>query len=61
LQSNKAKVAEKVKHAPPVTVTPPGRRTGNDEARAAKVKSGFEKLRSTGSFDDALSILNSES
>jgi hypothetical protein len=59
LQADKAKVAEKVKNVPPVTVTPPGRRTGNDEAKAAKVKGSLEKLRTTGSFDDALSILNS--
>jgi hypothetical protein len=59
LQADKAKVAEKVKDVPPVQVQAPGRRASPAEKQAATVKTGFERLRSTGSFDDALNILNS--
>jgi hypothetical protein len=63
LQADKAKAMEKAKAAPPVQQTAqvqaPGRRVSPAEKQAQTVKSGFETLRKTGSFDDALRILNS--
>lgn len=59
LQADKAKVAAKVKDVPPVQVQAPGRRVSPAEKQAATVKNSFDRLRKTGSFDDALAILNS--
>lgn len=58
LQAEKAKVAEKVKNVPPVQVQAPGRRVSPAEKQAQEVKTGFERLRKTASFNDALAILN---
>jgi hypothetical protein len=58
LQAEKAKVAAKVKDVPPVQVQAPGRRASPAEKQAQVVKTGFERLRQTGSFEDALAILN---
>ncbi|EIM25745.1 hypothetical protein [Microvirga lotononidis] len=60
LQAEKAKVAAKVKDAPPVQVQAPGRRVSPTEQKAAQVKQQFDRLRKTGSFDDALAILNAQ-
>jgi hypothetical protein len=58
LQAEKPKAMEKAKAAPPVQVQSPGRRVSTAEKQASTVKQGLDRLRSTGSFDDALSILN---
>ncbi len=58
LQADKAKVAAKVKDVPPVTVQAPGRRVTPAEKQAQEVKTGFDRLRKTASFNDALAILN---
>ena len=58
LQAEKAKVAAKVKDVPPVQVQAPGRRVSPAEKQAQEVKTGFERLRKTASFNDALAILN---
>lgn len=56
LQAEKPKVLEKVKDVPPVQA--PGRRMGAAEKQAATLKDEFGRVRKTGSFDEALKILN---
>ena len=58
LQAAKPKALDKVKDVPPVQVQAPGRRVAPAEKHGDAVKQGFERLRKTGSFDDALAILN---
>ncbi|MEV5407194.1 hypothetical protein AB0L20_32290, partial [Streptomyces albidoflavus] len=61
IQAEKAKALDKVKDAPPVQATAPGRRVSQSERESQVVKEGMNRLRTTGSFDDALAILNAQS
>lgn len=60
LQAAKPQALEKAKDAPPVQVQAPARRVSTQEKQAQTVKANFDRLRKTGSFDDALAILNSQ-
>lgn len=59
LQADKAAKIEEAKKAPPVQVAAPGRRVSQDERADQARKEQFQRLKKTGSIDDALAILNS--
>lgn len=56
LQANKPVAMEKSKDAPPVQ-SPAARRTGAERSAQSR-EEGFERLRKSGSIDDALALLN---